>query len=222
MLFKLLKKILDADDVAVLDILQDLLGDHMFDEVGGLLECLEMTDITDCLDTSDREVAVGVTQQLESRKIASEKFHKEYTAARKRVADAALAKEEPKAKGKPKPKPPPPAAPPGPPSCPRDLPPGALEQADLRGYCPPKGYIWRGNVAGSWSCHFQEGKFQRGSFAWDMYGHRFSAVLCIRKLWSEYFLVKGLGREACPFRRLWDITAEEAAEADAKGAHLDL
>ena len=224
LLFKLLKNILDANDAAVLDILQDVLGDNRFDEVGGLLECLEMTDITDCLDASDRQIAGQLTEQLSQGKIAKEQFQKEYVAARNRVTEAAAAAEAaPKKKGKAKAKAaaaaeaaPPPPPPPG------DLPPGVLEQGDIRRYCPPKGYIWRGNVAGSWSCHFQEGKFQRGSFAWDMYGHRFSAVLCIRKLWSEYLLVKGLGRDACPFPRLWDITADECAEADAKGAHLDL
>ena len=65
----------------------------------------------------------------------------------KAKARAAAAKPAAKAKGKAKAAPPPPV----PPTLPDDI----DEQADMRLFVPPGGYLWRANTGSAWCGHFQ-------------------------------------------------------------------
>ncbi len=84
----------------------------------------------------------------------------------------------------------------------RDVPPGELSQAQLRHLVPPGGHIWRSNVAGAWHGHYAP--FPRRSFAWNMYGHRESALMVLRYLWTNHLTSNGTSQEACPVRGLFE------------------
>ena len=83
----------------------------------------------------------------------------------------------------------------------RRLPEGDLQQADLAPLVPPGGHIWRGNKVGAWSSHLKP--FRRFSLSWHVHGHRWSAVLVLRDLWSKYLLLNGETEEQCPIEGLF-------------------
>ena len=76
-----------------------------------------------------------------------------------------------------------------------------MQQADLAPLVPPGGHIWRGNKVGAWSSHLKP--FRRFSLSWHVHGHRWSAVLVLRDLWSKYLLLNGETEEQCPIEGLF-------------------
>ena len=79
---------------------------------------------------------------------------------------------------------------------PRAPPEGDLQHSDLKPYCPPGGFIWRGNHAGCWASHYPP--FRRYSASWHAYGHRESALMCLRSLWKHHHDLRGEELSACP------------------------
>ena len=89
-----------------------------------------------------------------------------------------------------------------PPLPPRRLPPGDLDQAQLRLLAPPGGYVWKGGVVGSWASHFPP--YKRFSASWRLYGHRQSAILVLRSLWIDWADYNCKAREEIPIQGLFD------------------
>ena len=83
----------------------------------------------------------------------------------------------------------------------RKLPEGELFQPDLVGLVPPGSHIWRGDNVGCWCGHLPP--YKRISCSWSLYGHRESAVLVLRDLWSRFLTSQGLENSACPIQGLF-------------------
>ncbi|MDA8609461.1 hypothetical protein N9L19_00940 [bacterium] len=83
----------------------------------------------------------------------------------------------------------------------RSLPDGELQQADLAPLVPLGGHIWRGNKVGAWSSHLKP--FRRFFLSWHVHGHRWSAVLVLRDLWTKYLLMDGETEEQWPIQGLF-------------------
>ena len=116
------------------------------------------------------------------------------TATARGYFKAAVPKAKPKAKGKAKGGP----APPPPP--PRVLD-GDLAQATLKPLCPPDSHIWRMNTKGSWGSRYSDSPVHSAS--WQLYGHRESALMCLRNLWLEYLFANGKSEVDCTVEGLF-------------------
>ena len=100
----------------------------------------------------------------------------------------------------------------------RVLPKGDLFQPDLKPLLPPGATVWRGHTRGSWNAHYPP--FPRCAYSWHMYGHRQSAVLCLRDVWEKHLSVNGLSVSDCPILNLFESDAALSAlpGASAGGA----
>jgi hypothetical protein len=88
------------------------------------------------------------------------------------------------------------------------LPAGDLQHVDLKGLAPPGGFLWRANKQGSWQCHYPP--FVRVSKSWNLYGHRWSAILVLRHLWEKHLSVQGLRcPQDCPVQGLFALQPGE-------------
>ena len=83
----------------------------------------------------------------------------------------------------------------------KKLPDGDLAQPMLKPLVPAGGSLWRGNNNGSWNSHFPP--YPRFSASVHLYGHRESAVMCLRSLWEHYLHEHLLELADCPIEGLF-------------------
>lgn len=89
------------------------------------------------------------------------------------------------------------------------LPEGDLQQRQVKHLLPPGCSIWRSNLQGSWQGHCPP--FRRCSASWHLYGHRFAAVLVLRKLWAQHLEISGgVVPQDCLVEGLFSVSPEEA------------
>ena len=84
-----------------------------------------------------------------------------------------------------------------------EIPDGNLTQEEVKHLCPPGGHIWRGNDPGSWNGHVAP--FKRCMFSWHLYGHRESALLCLRDMWAKHLTRQVVPLEECPVLGLFEL-----------------
>ena len=95
----------------------------------------------------------------------------------------------------------------------RPLPTGEFLQPDLKPLVPPGSTIWRGHKDGAWNGHLPP--FKRVIATWSLYGHRPSAIIVLRDLWTRYLMTRGLSESDCPIIGLFEGTGTAALDVVA-------
>lgn len=97
------------------------------------------------------------------------------------------------------------------------LPSCSLEQVSLKPFCPPGGYIWKGNKARTWNGDYPP--FRGRSAAWSVYGMRGAAIEILRSLWLNHAEATGQQMpQDCPVRSLFDESAGDVPHAEAESS----
>ena len=98
----------------------------------------------------------------------------------------------------------------------QNIPPGELAQHQVSHLNPVGGSIWRAIKHQSWMSH--QHPWPRFSASWSLYGHRESALMCLRDNWRKFLTTAGQPLSQCPIVGLFagvDVLPQPAAAAAA-------
>jgi len=203
---QLVQQVLGASDVETLEVVAARLAasnEEWSNELLELDEAIDLLDHDDKADCKQQQATVKATcersRQLEAAWAARRAAHAKAAAA------AAGPRKEAKARGKKGAAKAAACAPVPPALAPRDVPPGALDQAQLRGLTPPGGFIWRNGENFGFSAHYKP--WPRVSFSCNAYDPRQAAILCLRHLWERWCAAEGKSLSEAPARGLFEAGA---------------
>jgi hypothetical protein len=185
LLFTMVDGLVDGNEEEILDIISKRLGEVDGSDIG-FDDILELDDAAVCLDENDRKVAND--EQTTSRSLSKshaamldEWVTKKTKSVKKRNKAEAQAKaRNSRASGSRQVRQP----------ARRHLPPCDLQQVSLKPFCPPGGFIWKGNKSRNWNSHYKP--FKRFSVTRAVEGMRGSAIKVLQDMWNKHAVLNDL------------------------------
>lgn len=207
---KMVQHILECSEEHALEHLRHRIVTMATTNTGLLHALLALDEEAGVLDKADKEDIGDMKEQALAKKKRSEEFVKEWSAKKKVLTEARSAQGGGKGAArkngrhdKSKSKYP-------------ALPPDLQEQKDLKRFCPPGGYLWRGLSNGSWQCHYPP--WQRGHYSWDQWGASGAAKEALKHLWRCHLAENAKAEADCPVEGLFAAGAVGNSQSSSSKA----